>query len=359
VRTTYVVGCDGGSSRVRKLAGIPFHGQTRTAENFITGCVDLDGLDPDYLHVWSNGMLLTWQPDLGRWVFFAGIAPDDDGTLPPPSTDTLHRIFEADCRMPGVTFGETSDTSVWRPNIRLAERYRQGRLFLAGDAAHVHPPTGGQGMNTGLQDAYNLGWKLAHTLRGAPDSLLDTYQAERRPVAQKLLETTTRRFNAVTRGGPRDRLHAARDNFSAGNEEADITQLSITYRGGPLARDISTTPDGADRDLIRAGDRAPDASGLRSADGIRRLSDILRGPHLTLLHFADHPLAETSIRSVTLSPSGTPTRPGVFVDTEGHAHRAYGVTSPATVLVRPDGHIGLTMIGHDQVACDDYLLRVS
>jgi 2-polyprenyl-6-methoxyphenol hydroxylase-like FAD-dependent oxidoreductase len=60
------VGCDGGSSRVRKLAGIPFHGQTRTAENFITGCVDIDGLDPDYLHVWSNGMLLTWQPDLGR-----------------------------------------------------------------------------------------------------------------------------------------------------------------------------------------------------------------------------------------------------------------------------------------------------
>jgi hypothetical protein len=78
-----------------------------------------------------------------------------------------------------------------------------------------------------------------------------------------------------------------------------------------------------------------------------------------LLHFADHPLAETSTRSVTISPSGTPTRPGVFVDTEGHAHRAYGVTSSATVLVRPDGHIGLTVIGHDQVACDDYLLRVS
>lgn len=359
IPATYVVGCDGGSSRVRKLAGIPFPGQTRTAENFITGCVDIDGLDPDYLHIWSNGMLLTWQPDLSRWVFFTRIAPDDDGSLPPPSADTLRRVFAADCRVPGVAFGETSDTSTWRPNIRLAQRYRQGRVFLAGDAAHVHPPTGGQGMNTGLQDAHNLGWKLAHVLRGAPDSLLDTYQDERRPVAQKLLKTTTRRVNAVTRGDSAERLHAASDNFSASGGDADMTQLSVTYHGGPLARDVDSALGVAGRGLIRAGDRAPDAPGLHSADRTTRLSDLLRGPHLTLLHFADHTPATISSRTITVSPPSTSARFGVFVDAEGHAHRAYGVTSPATVLVRPDGHIGLAVAGHDQTAIDDYLRRVS
>jgi 2-polyprenyl-6-methoxyphenol hydroxylase-like FAD-dependent oxidoreductase len=111
VPTTYVVGCDGGSRRVRKLADMPFPGETRAAENFITGCADIDGLDPDYLHIWSNGVLLTWQPDLDRWVFFTRITPDRDGELPPPSADTLRRIFDEGCGIPGVSFGETSATS--------------------------------------------------------------------------------------------------------------------------------------------------------------------------------------------------------------------------------------------------------
>ncbi|WP_245400322.1 FAD-dependent monooxygenase [Nocardia albiluteola] len=356
VRAAYAVGCDGGGSRTRKLAGISFPGQTDTADTFVTGCAIIDGLDPDYLHIWANGVLLTWQPDLGRWVFFGPITPDGDGGITPFPADALRRVFDEQCGLPGITFRETSQTSIWRPNIRMATHYRKGRVFLAGDAAHIHPPTGGQGMNTGLQDAYNLGWKLAHTLRGAPEALLDTYEAERLPVAREVLATTSQRFDSVTRtSDPRERLRTASNTLSATDIFADTTQLSITYRHGPLARDLDDTVG------IRAGDRAPDAPGLRCGDRSTRLFDLFRGPHLTLLHFGTHiqtaPATGDLVRALTIVPRGeaAPANGGVFVDSGNHAHHAYRITTPATILVRPDGYIALTGAGYDETAIADYL----
>ncbi|MCP2256608.1 2-polyprenyl-6-methoxyphenol hydroxylase [Streptoalloteichus tenebrarius] len=354
ITARYVVGCDGGSSRVRTLTGISFPGQTRTAEQYLTGCVALRGLDPDHLHIWSTGTMFTWQRDLDGWVFFVRVSPDHTGTPPAPTAATLRRIFDDECRLPGVTFGATWATSTWRPNIRMADRYRRGRVLIAGDAAHVHPPTGGQGMNTGIQDAYNLGWKLAHVLRGAPESLLDTYETERRPVARGLLATTTQRFDTATREDTESRLGLVRDAFLAQDRFADTTQLSIGYPDSPLSRDLGGTG-------VRAGDRAPDAPGLRGRDTTTSLFDLFRGPHLTLLRFGQAPTPPPvdveGLRVVSVMPPGARELPmgDAVVDAEGHAHHAYGVTAPATVLVRPDGHIGFTAPDSADTALADHL----
>ena len=136
--------------------------------------------------------------------------------------------------------------SVWRPNIRLAHHYRTGRVLLAGDAAHVHPPTGAQGLNTGVQDAYNLGWKLGQVLAGAPDTLLDTYEAERRPIAARVLGLSSELY-ADTKDRP----------LAATTRGEEVRQLSLGYRGGPLAPATATSGPAA-------GDRAPEVrAGLK------------------------------------------------------------------------------------------------
>jgi hypothetical protein len=152
-------------------------------------------------------------------------------------------------------------SSIYQPSVRMVDRYRVGRVVLAGDAAHVHPPAGGQGLNTGVQDAYNLGWKLASVARGGPDSLLDTYEAERLPIAAAVL-------------GLSKRLHQTRSI-----KRGDATnQLALHYRNSLLS---SGTPFGS----LHPGDRMPDT---RLDDG-SRLFDHLRGPHATEFVTLDGP----------------------------------------------------------------------
>lgn len=144
-------------------------------------------------------------------------------------------------------------SSIYQPAVRMVDRYRVGRVFLAGDAAHLHPPAGGQGLNTGVQDAYNLGWKLAHVARGGPDAVLDTYQAERLPVAAAVL-------------GLSKRLHQTR-SLERG---AATDQLALNYRASPLS-------SGETLGSLHPGDRMPD---VRLGDG-GRLFERLRGPQAT------------------------------------------------------------------------------
>jgi hypothetical protein len=212
--------------------------------------------------------------------------------------------FRADVRLTEVRW-----STVWRPNVRLAERYRVGRVFLAGDAAHVNPPTGGQGMNTGIQDAYNLGWKLA------AETGLDTYETERRTEAARVLGVTS----------------ALLDRYKKGRADAHLrgeehTGLHITYRA----------PDA--RGSLVAGDRAPDAPVLSAAGDQLRLFDLYRGPHFTWLSFgaaavdAEHSYA-------VLRPNDPPSGGRYVLDTEGPAFAAYRAVPASTVLIRPDGYI--------------------
>jgi hypothetical protein len=207
-------------------------------------------------------------------------------------------------------------------------------VFLAGDAAHVHPPAGGQGLNTGIQDAYNLGWKLGQVLEGAPATLLDSYEEERLPIAADVLGISTRLYKQGAQGEP--------DAHRRGSE---TQQLGLTYRGGSLARDEREAPA-----TVQAGDRAPDAPCHDATGAPLRLFDVFRGPHFTLLAFgqryaatvaAVHERYGTTVRAYTIARPGEPTNEATLIDTLGHAHRAYDIDADTLVLVRPDGYLGL------------------
>ncbi|MFJ1934567.1 FAD-dependent monooxygenase [Kitasatospora sp. NPDC088160] len=348
IAARYLVGCDGGRSTVRKLAGIPFLGETWEEERFLMATMRLDGFAPDALHVWDDprfgvgALVLVPLRQDDTWAVHASVTPDGHGRLPAPTLDTFRQLFAERAGLPGARLHEPTWSTVWRPTVRMVERYREGRVFLAGDSAHCQSAAGGQGMNTGIQDAHNLGWKLAAALRGAPDPLLDSYQAERLPVARAVLAASSAQHRALFSGDGGARALTDQLLSLANSAGADLTGLSVHYRGGPLGRDLD------DATGIRAGDRAPDAP-CATADGApTRLFDLFRGPHATLLAFGEHP-ALTAL----------PDLPGVHragvLDPGGHARRAYGIDGDAVVLVRPDGHVGLTAGAVDPAALTAHL----
>ncbi|MFJ7248189.1 FAD-dependent monooxygenase [Kitasatospora sp. NPDC098652] len=358
LRARFLVGCDGGRSTVRKLAGIPFLGETWEEERFIMASMDLDGLDPDHMHLWNHpkfgagAMAIVPMRQDGKWAVHAAVEPDEHGELPAPTLETFRRLFAERAGLPGVRMHEPIWSTVWRPTVRLVERYRDGRVLLAGDAAHCQSAAGGQGMNTGIQDAHNLAWKLAAVLRGAPAELLDSYQEERRPIALAGLAATSAHHKAAFRG---DGATVLTEQFrTLAVQGTDLTGLSIDYRGGPLGRDLDEATG------IRAGDRAPDAP-CTTADGTPvRLFDLFRGPHFTLLAFGDHPApadqsgpADPAARSVLQDLPGL--RVAAVRDPDGHAARAYGLRGEAVVLVRPDGYVSLTGASVDRSTLTEHL----
>ncbi|MFG1608224.1 FAD-dependent monooxygenase [Actinoplanes sp. NPDC049265] len=300
VHAGYVVGCDGGRSTIRKLLGATFEGETSDSERMLIADVRLSGLDREFWHVWPAGQHFRLSvcplPGTDDYQLFA----------PDATVDQLESLLP-----PGVTLEHVGWTSEYRPNVRMVSKFRHGNVFLAGDAAHVHPPTGAQGLNTGIQDAYNLGWKLAT----GDSALLDTYEAERLPVAAGVLGISTR-------------LHRSK---STDRDDPALRQLSLSYREGPLAGPTLPGP-------VQAGDRAPDAP-----CGSLRVFDAFRGPHATVLAFdvPDAALpADTRDRHVrrVVRPDA-PAGPRALVDVAGHAHRVYGATSPRLFEIRPDGYV--------------------
>ncbi|MFC4042915.1 rifampin monooxygenase [Dactylosporangium siamense] len=194
LRARYLVGCDGGRSTVRKLAGVGFPGEASTVDTLL-GEMELTAPAEELAAVMAEvrrTQLRFGAMPLGDGVFrvvvpAAGVAED---RVTPPSFEEFRQQLRATA---GTDLGVHSPRWLSRFGnaTRLAERYRTGRVLLAGDAAHVHPPVGGQGLNLGLQDAFNLGWKLAAAVRGwAPEGLLDTYHTERHPVAAEVLDNT-------------------------------------------------------------------------------------------------------------------------------------------------------------------------
>jgi 2-polyprenyl-6-methoxyphenol hydroxylase-like FAD-dependent oxidoreductase len=365
IQARYLVGCDGGHSTVRHCANIAFQGETWHEEQVLAN-VTVSGLDPDYWCSWSHSdkgtVTLNSMSRSHTWFFIAPLSPDEHGSYPAPTLETLQRLFDERAGIAGVCLSDPTWISVWRPNIRMVERYRDSRVFLAGDAAHVHSAAGGQGLNTGVQDAYNLGWKLAAVLSGAPDTLLDTYQAERLPIAAGVLASTSIRHRELNQSlsGQGQGL----TNLLSGKETfADPTQLSLNYRGSELSRDEGGTTG------IRAGDRAPDAPCHKAGcSEALRLFDVLRGPHFTLLTFGDHPTPRLPeayndvvqvYRLARPDSKTTTTDNRTLIDSMGHAYRAYGITNDAVILIRPDGYIGLTGGNMGLEPVIDYLYKVT
>lgn len=247
VRASYLVGCDGGHSAVRKALGLSLIGQPLAGNAKLVADVEVEALDRRDWHVWplARGGLL--------------------GLCPLPGTPLFQMMGDEGIRQRGIERTVLEATgrrvtavawqSVYRPQVRMVERFRQGRVFLAGDAAHLHPPAGGQGLNTGVQDAYNLGWKLAHVLGGAPPAWLDSYERERLPVAAAVLGLSRQLYQSrsLRRGQATD-------------------QLALHYRDSALSSGVSAGS-------LHPGDRMPD----RRLDDGSRLFDQFRRPVATLL----------------------------------------------------------------------------
>ncbi|WP_409350689.1 FAD-dependent monooxygenase [Streptomyces tauricus] len=325
VRARYAVAADGGRSAVRRALGIGMTGETVDPAPAVVADIRVSGLDRDNWHFFpptgptgpadgeggkgdkggkggkGGGGLggdflgICPLPHTEDFQLAAGFA--DPSTEPDLSLDGIRKLVATRTHLSADDVTEVRWASDFRPRAAMADRFRDGRVFLAGDAAHVHSPAGGQGLNTSVQDAYNLAWKLAAVLRGAaPAALLDSYEEERMPIAAQMLGLSTGVHRGEVRRG------------------AATQQLGLGYRGSALA--VETRAD-LPEEALRAGDRAPD--GNRA--GIR-LFDAFRGPHWTLL----------TVGTDTQVPDLPGTRTVRFP-----AYEAYGT---GVFLVRPDGYVG-------------------
>ena len=381
-RFAYLVGADGAHSRVRKGLGLEFAGDA-FPEEYMLGDVEVDWSLPDGYGVRSlhqtdgrtdDVLVCIPLPGEGRYRM-SMLVPDELAT--PPTDEVQHGIeggrapelrhIQAvlDRLAPSTTRAHHLRwSSVFRISHRLTDRYGVGRVFIAGDAAHIHPPTGAQGMNTGIQDGVNLAWKLALAVQGvAADGLLASYQSERHPVGEEVVGRTVRH---------------AREGIEADPDDPDVVirreaQLLVNYRDSPLVSgEFGGVANGP-----RPGDRAPDCGGLRRAavNHPLRLFELLADPHHTLLLYADNAeqlaafteledlvTTATSGRANTYVITATPElrvpRTPVIVDAAGDFRTVYAARGGSGYLVRPDGYLGFRNDPVTTAALRSHLERV-
>jgi len=329
LRAQYLVGCDGGRSTIRKHAGIEFVGWDPSvsyliAEAAMTGDVAV-GLRHGPNGVYGIGKL----DERNRTRIVLGEPEVRRGDEP-----TLDELREALVAFYGTDYGVHDVTwlSRFTDMTRQAATYRNGRVLLAGDAAHVHSPAGGQGLNIGVQDAVNLGWKLAQVVNGTtPDSLLDTYQAERHPIAARVLKMTMA-VTAINRGD--DRTTALREAMS---ELLKIDEPRKRYAGMMSGLDIQYDL-GAGHPLL--GRRMPDLD-IVTADGPQRVFALLHAARPILLDLGEPGVLDIApwadrVRHVEARYTGAWELPVLG-----------SVAAPAAVLIRPDGYVAWVGTGTD------------
>lgn len=392
VRAAWLVGCDGAHSVVRHTLNISFAGHSYS-QWFGLADVKLHwGLRHDELHGFVHPTGLFFAIPLPGENLYRVVMEAEE---PPATKDLTLADFQAalDQRGPGnATLSDPGWITPFKVNARRAERYRVGRAFIAGDAAHIHSPTGGLGLNTGMQDAYNLAWKLALVICGLADpALLDSYEAERTPVADAVLRLAGQLTTMLTLTNPvsrqlRDHLMPVLSGLGAVQHQIAVqdAQLSITYHASPIVSEYHHERFGHMRFAggPRAGDRAPDAGPLQPADGPAiRLYDLLRGVHHTLVLFggpAPEAASWQSLAAIARAvrgqqgemmqayiivdgasvPDELAGERGVLLDTEGAAHHRYQADLPNLYLIRPDGYVGFRSRPADQTALTEYLTRI-
>jgi 2-polyprenyl-6-methoxyphenol hydroxylase-like FAD-dependent oxidoreductase len=347
VRAAWVAGCDGARSVVREHSGIGFPGAPYEHVFFVADVQMTGTMVPDELNVylWQEGFHLLFPMRGERHWRIVGILPPalrHDGVR---FEDLLPSIREA--VGDALDIQSCSWFSTYRIHHRAAERFRERRCFLLGDAAHIHSPVGAQGMNTGLQDAYNLAWKLALVVQGRADvALLDSYAAERLPVAQRLLATTDRAFkfivsDSAVAGLLRTRVLArlaalamSRPGIQAAAFRT-VSQLAIEYRDSAL----SVGPRPWPGDAPHAGDRFPWLHlHMQSGGPVVDLFDQLDDTRFTLLLFGagEVPMDDLPAFGDSLQVHRVPS------DADNDAELArHDIAQPSFFLLRPDGYVGL------------------
>lgn len=367
----FLVSCEGAHSVIRKQSGLSFGGATMPLR-FLLADVTIDWELPE------NEVRVFFHPDgvwaalpfgAQKWRLIVECA-DDPSTA--SSEVTLPLIQSVAAQRTGRNF--VIRDPVWlsdfRINARMVDRFRDRRIFVAGDAAHIHSPLGGQGIATGIQDASNLAWKLAAVLREeAPDSLLDTFEEERRPIARQVLYRTSFMSNIVFGMHPimrfvRERLvfPILRRPFVQGRMMGRMSQLEMNYRGGSLAAHFDRR---FSRVRVRAGDRVPDVVFKRGSAKVSLFELIGRfgmlalfGPDQESREIADA-LAALNIRSFNVSTPGAGNVPDQYLeDVYSDFTRLYGAEGPFLYLIRPDGHVAFFQRSADPAPLAAYLKRI-
>jgi 2-polyprenyl-6-methoxyphenol hydroxylase-like FAD-dependent oxidoreductase len=350
----YVAGCDGARSIVRRMIGAAFPGGTYPHLFYVA---DVDSAGPT-----ADGEL---HVDLDSSDFVAVFPLDGEGRARLIGTVRGARADRAE----GLTFDDVGHRAIetmkvqvtkvnwfstYRVHHRVTDRFRKGRAFLLGDAAHIHSPVGAQGMNTGIGDAINLAWKLAAVVASrAPESILDSYEAERRPFARRLVRTTDQAFNLVTAQGPLGEIlrtglapaflpMIAASRWGRDFAFRTVSQIGLNYRGGPLSR--------GEAGKVRGGDRLP---WVRSGDGVDNCASLGGTGWQAHVYGEVRPglLAWCKSRRIPLS---------VIPWTEGHV--AAGLAQDGFYLLRPDTYVGLAEpsgeVGPADAYCNDLGLNL-
>lgn len=367
ITARYLVGCDGGRSIAREAAGLAFEPEAQAKAQILLADVMLSWARPTspdrmWVFLYENGYAGIVPQSAGNhhiWFFERVENPQREDPTPQQIEQRLREVTGDPTVIvkEGLWFSHIAE-----PRTGVAASLRRGRILLAGDAGHVSLPVGGQGMNTGIQDSFNLGWKLAALVGGtADDGLLDTYEAERLPVRSELRDDQLAGMKRMLDAGPIQKLAirfvapwlARTGGATEFAGQRDAAMLDIAYPNSPL------TEDRIGRSGVVAGDRAPDAVVSKAGGAKVMLFERIYGHGgWTLLAFdggEDANLAAVALEQALASPAvpslvgcsihanpGQPTSDNVLFDADGLAHEAFGLRGrPALVLVRPDGHIAL------------------
>jgi 2-polyprenyl-6-methoxyphenol hydroxylase-like FAD-dependent oxidoreductase len=330
IEARWLVGCDGCHSAVRHATDIAFEGAPYE-ERFVLADVTLEGdVARDESHAWFSheGPFIILPLPGGKARLLAQVLGDPEVTLP-----FFRELIAERGPKPALVVRDASWLASFKIHHRLAARYRSGRCFIAGDAAHIHSPVGGQGMNTGIQDVYNLSWKLAQAARGGPD-LLDSYEAERRPIAEAVLRDTDRATRFVTLRNPV--AQEIRNRVVQFVGQLEVVQQRIFHQASELGLNYRKSPIvGGSAGFFASGptpgDRAPD---FELEDG-RRFFSARNGLGHTLL-------------AVGVEASALPGSSTVHVKSSPR----YGA---GFYLVRPDGYVGFR--GNDEKALRAYAAK--
>ncbi len=352
----YLVGADGGHSAVRKALAIPFVGTTDDNERYVIADVQASALDHIYWHNWSvenepaRRISMCPMPHTNYFQFVAPILPGEPE--PDLTLETLQNLFNNRSGRHDIVLSDLTWISLQHTNLRLASRFRDNRIFLAGDAAHLPPQAGGQGMNISIQDSINLSWKLAAVLSGAPSKLLDSYESERRPMSAALLDVLSAELQATG-------TCSANDAELRQQEIKDDTfHLKINYRHSPIVREARKNPE-----QVHAGDRAPDALAVDGAGQSVRLFDFMKGPKSTILTFSQESarlcadILGKSVGDFNLHLADK----ALMGSVAASIHTIYGISigSSTVLLIRPDGYIGLAVDRDIKNEFESYLKKLS
>lgn len=380
VEARYLVSCEGAHSLIRKQAGISFVGKTYPVA-FYMADVEIDWpTDHKDVQVWmhEDGMFSAIpMPGERRWRLFVESSKQVSAGATEVTLDLMRRLMAERIGDHTTQISNPTWLTEFRISCRMVDRFRERRVFLAGDAAHIHSPTGGQGITTGVQDAYNLAWKLGIVLRGAaPDSLLDSYSEERQVAVRGVLKSTDRISNVMLAHSRASQLFRdyvvlplLRSKAMQKKMTRKLSQLDMNYRALGLSVHQETGLLGRAR--VRAGDRTPDVlfRDARTNEQMSLFTLLSRSQVFALLGPGGRPekiarltqaLGRLGIACFQVLPESAQPAPSVagLIDVTGDFQRLYGARGEFLYLIRPDGYVGLFQRPIDERALHAYLAKL-